>query len=234
MSKALITGGSRGLGKSIADALALKGWSCTLVARDEPKLKDTISKLKDPKQHNYVPLDLSKPELIEDAIGPLFIGKDYHLLVNCAGKTDRSLVVNTSITELQSVINTNLTSSLILSKLAAKAMMRRKINGSIINIASVLAERPMVGSVAYVTSKAGMVGMTKALALELTRSKIRCNAILPGLMETDMGEMVNSKLFDQLLQGDVKKDVVDLVMFLVEHESITGSTLTVDNGFTVR
>jgi len=207
----LITGGSRGIGLSIATAFARNAYRCTLVSRSEESLKEAVSHLDDvsrtasttsavepPTTHSFIAGDISSNSFWSSSgIGTyLPMGRDHankiNVLVNCAGLTQTRLFQQTDTEEIERILDTNLRSVLV----GTRFLLRNRyfharvndgaINCSIINVASLLATHGGHGAVVYAASKAGVLGFTRALSTELGRQGIRVNAIVPGYVETDM------------------------------------------------
>lgn len=198
----IVTGGSRGIGYAIAKTFASLGASCILIGRQESTLKDAVAGLSTSTSasHEYIQGDISQadfwsnlslptPEQADSSRKP----KDRRIdvLVNAAGITHSSLLLRTTETQINDVIQTNLMGTLWASRAMGKKMLRQTADsrgekGCIINISSLLATHGGAGSAAYAASKAGVTGITRALAAELGGSGIRLNAVLPGYIETDM------------------------------------------------
>lgn len=245
-SHALITGGSQGVGFEIASLLASKGCRITIAARNEKKLAASAellnenNPLEDDLKHDYLSIDLKElPKITENMKTYSDMVKDVNILVNCAGKSQNSLLMTAKDHDIIDVINTNLTSAIILTKYISRLMLRNKNPiKHIVNISSVIGVRPMVGTTSYAASKAGLVGFTKATAVELGRKGIRCNAVLPGLIsDTAIGDAVNKEIYNEgmaILQGVPNlstKDIANTVLYLIANGQVTGEALVVDKGY---
>lgn len=233
--KAIVTGGSKGLGFTLSKQLAQLGSSVTLVARNESLLKEKIQELpilKSCQSHQYVPMDLSHEDY--NKLTPYF--NECSMLINCAGVTNHNLLSKISNEEIISTINLNLITPIMLSKLIMKPMMltasRLKKNPLtdsikiplIVNISSVLglSEYTVPGTSVYSASKAGLNGFTHSLSKEL-RGKIRVNSILPSLIsDTDMGQNANVSI-----DCISKETVVQEVIKVIKDESINGESIVV-------
>ncbi|ODQ77054.1 hypothetical protein BABINDRAFT_42155 [Babjeviella inositovora NRRL Y-12698] len=235
--KAIVTGGSRGIGFQIAHKLAELGANVTLVARNKTLLESQRERLSTsiPGQaHSIISCDLNYPENIPNAFTAAAIN-DTAILVNCAGVTQNLLLLGTSLEEINSLMNTNLVSPIVLSQLLLKPMMRNKF-GHVISISSVLATKGVKGSSVYSSTKGGLVSFTKAMAVEMGPKNIRFNCILPGLISTDMGKTITDLgIYNTPLRhcAITEADIADAVVYLLSSEVITGQCITIDNGFTV-
>lgn len=173
-------------------------------------------------------------QLVEDVVKEF--GK-LDIVVNNAGITRDGLLMRMNEEQWDAVMNTNLKSVFNVTKTATKHMMRAKI-GSIINITSVVGIKGNAGQANYAASKAGIIGFTKSVALELGSRNIRCNAVAPGFIETEMTGELDQKVVDEwrkaipLKRGGTPEDVANCVAFLASDQSayITGQVLQVDGG----
>ncbi|KAG7887294.1 hypothetical protein KL925_004645 [Ogataea polymorpha] len=227
---AFITGGSQGLGYAIARKLGSHGCQLTLLSRNLEILQRRAQELNETyphaKNHDYVAYDLRNPSGLESMVKSHERLKTANILVNCAGISQSSLLMSTPSQEIQDIINVNLTSPLILSKLFVRNMLRLQ-NPNIVNISSVLARDCARGTTAYSVSKSGLNKLTQTLAFEMKSKKVRVNAIMPGLMpETDIGKKVTT--------GAVKlsrlscDDVAEKVLLLIVDPEMTGECVAVE------
>tara|TARA_B100000809_G_scaffold266776_2_gene331469 strand:+ start:11984 stop:12733 length:750 start_codon:yes stop_codon:yes gene_type:complete len=237
---ALITGATRGIGKGIATMFAKQGanvaftYSSSVEAADalEKELSAFGVKVKG-YQSNAANFDAAQ-ELAEAVL------KEFgaiHVLINNAGITKDNLLMRISEQDFDSVIEVNLKSVFNLTKAVVRPMMKQR-SGSIINMSSVVGVQGNAGQTNYAASKAGMLGFTKSVALELGSRNIRCNAIAPGFIETEMTAKLDEKVVDgwrkaiPLKRGGSPDDIANACVFLASDMSayITGQTLNVDGG----
>lgn len=234
---ALVTGASGGIGSAIAKALAERGATIALSGTRNLTLMELIPELKG-EGHIVVPCDLSDAEQV-DALIPTVIEKlgKLDILVNNAGITRDGLVMRMSDDDWSDVLNVNLESAFRLVRAAARPMMKAR-HGRIISITSVVGATGNPGQVNYVASKAGLVGMSKALAQELASRGITVNCVAPGFIASPMTdaltdaqkEEINRKIpAGKMGTGD---DVAAAVAYLASNEAsyVTGQTLHVNGG----
>ena len=236
----LITGASRGIGKSIAEEFVKQG---ATVAFTYLSSEERAKKLEDELTANGgvakgFRSDASKfdeaQELVDNVIEE-FGAID--VLVNNAGITRDTLLMRMSEEQWDEVINTNLKSAFNLTKAVQRPMLKAR-KGSIINMSSVVGVSGNAGQANYAASKAGLIGFTKSVAQELGSRNIRCNAIAPGFIETEMTAALDERVVQEwrnsipLKRGGTPKDVADLTVFLASDMSayITGQTINVCGG----
>jgi NAD(P)-dependent dehydrogenase (short-subunit alcohol dehydrogenase family) len=202
---ALITGGSRGIGLAIAQALSKQNYRCTLISRSESTLKAALSTLEpSAAPHRYIAGSISAadfwstPHFKENGLGKGEDGSKIDVLVNCAGITQSRLFATTPAEDVQHIVDTNLTALMLGTRfllrhkyLSTTSRSRAEAGGKgftprIINVASLLGVSGGYGAVAYAASKAGVLGFTRALAGEYVGHGVRVNAIVPGYVESDM------------------------------------------------
>ena len=234
MKNILITGASRGIGKSIAYYFARKGFNVVGTARSEFKFMDADFK------GTFTPLklDVTDRDSIKDAFSLL---KEKELLpdilVNNAGITADQLFLRMKDDDWDNVLNINLTGTFNITKMFIKQMVKNR-SGKIINISSVSGLMGNAGQVNYSSSKAALSGFTKSLAKEVGSRNITVNSIAPGFIDTDMTEYLDEKAkLDLESQIPLKRmgnasDISELVYFLASDEAsyITGQTISVDGG----
>ena len=237
---AIITGGSRGIGKSICETFAQNGCDVAFTYNNSKdsaealanELNSTGVKAKSYKSDASNFDDATK--LVEDVLNDF--GK-IDILVNNAGIKKDSLLMRMEKSDFDSVINTNLSSVFNLTKASIKTFLKQR-NGSIVNISSVVGVKGNAGQSNYSASKAGIIGFSKSIALELGSRNIRSNVIAPGFIETDMTDSLSEDVINSwkesipLKRGGNPSDVGNACVFLASDLSsyITGQTLHVDGG----
>jgi 3-oxoacyl-[acyl-carrier protein] reductase len=236
---ALITGASRGIGKACAQSLAAAGYKLVLAARALDKLEETAQLTRAIGVETFVvEMDLANSDSITAAIAKAT--KEFSkidILVNNAGITKDGLAVRMKKADWENVINTNLSGSFYVTQQVLQGMMRERW-GRIVNISSVVGEKGNPGQANYVASKAGLIGLTKSLAMELGSRSITVNAVAPGFISTEMTyglpEELKQRMIDEtpLKRMGTPEDVAAAVKFLVSEEAnfITGHVLDVNGG----
>ncbi len=239
--KALITGGSRGIGKSIVEKFVQDGFADVvfIYRSSEAAAKQLAEKLSGDNVNVYaLHADVSDfaqaNEVVNEAIG-LLGGLD--ILVNNAGITRDNLLLRMTEQDFDQVLAANLKSVFNFTKAAIRTMLKQR-SGSIINISSVVGLTGNAGQANYAASKAGIIGFTKSTAKEFASRNIRANVIAPGFIETDMTEALNEEQRSALLENIPLKrigkgeDIANVVKFLASDEAsyITGQVITVDGG----
>jgi 3-oxoacyl-[acyl-carrier protein] reductase len=236
----LITGASRGIGKAIAQKCVAEGAKVafTYMSSDE-KAKQLADELTASGgvakgfKSNAADFDAAQ-KLVDDVIAEF---GTVDVLVNNAGITRDTLLMRMSEEQWDEVINTNLKSAFNLTKAVQRPMLKAR-SGSIINMSSVVGVSGHAGQANYAASKAGMIGFTKSVAQELGSRNIRCNAIAPGFIETEMTAALDEKVVQEwrnsipLKRGGTPEDVANAVLFLGSDMSayVTGQTLHVCGG----
>ena len=237
---ALITGGSRGIGRSICKSFAENGCSVAFTYnRSKEAAEDLVEEIKkyDVKVKSYKSdaSDHDKSvELIDNVISDF---ERIDVLVNNAGITKDNLLMRMSPSDFKDVVNVNLGSVFNLTKSSIKIFLKQK-EGSIINISSIVGIKGNAGQSNYAASKAGIIGFSKSIALELGSRNIRCNVIAPGFIETDMTDSLSEDVLEKwkesipLKRSGKPNDVGNACVFLASDLSsyITGQVLQVDGG----
>jgi len=238
MKTALVTGGSRGIGKAIVELLCEKGYSVAFTYKNS---ENEAKSLAERTGALAIKADSASEDQVAFAVDKVIesFGK-IDCLVNNAGVSSFSLFTDLTLEEWNDTLNVNLTGAFLYSREAARDMIRRK-SGKIINITSIWG---LVGSsceVHYSTSKAGLIGLTKALAKELGPSGITVNAIAPGVIETEMNKQLSEEIMNELkeetplMRNGTALDVAKCVLFLAEESGgfVTGQVLNVSGGFVI-
>ena len=231
----IITGASGGIGNSIVEVLNKAGVNILASGTRIEKLEQLKSKY----NVKILKFDISQNEKIEDFIETATNELDGELdcIVNNAGVTQDNLAIRMSIEEWKKVIDINLTSTFLLSKFAIKKMLKKK-SGKIINITSVVGHTGNLGQSNYTASKAGIIAMSKSLALEYAKKNININCISPGFIKTAMTDKIDEKFKDMIISkipsarlGE-PEDVANAVLFLASDQSnyINGETIHVNGG----
>lgn len=239
---ALVTGASRGIGAAIALRLASEGAHVAVnYAGSEEAAKGVVAAIVEAGgSAQAIRADVSDPsactELVEKVVeehGRLDV------LVNNAGITRDGLIVRMSDEDWDAVIGTNLTGVFSMTRAAAKVMMKAR-SGAIVNVSSVVGITGNAGQANYAAAKAGVIGLTKSVARELAGRKVRCNAVAPGFIETDMTRALNEQQRDAIAGAIAMgrfgsgSDVAAAVAFLASDDAgyVTGQVLAVDGGMT--
>ena len=237
---ALITGASRGIGKGIAVEFAKQGANVAFTfnasveaAKELEKELETYGIKAKGYQSNAANFDAAQ-ELVKQVLVDF---ESLQILINNAGITKDNLLMRISEEDFDKVIEVNLKSVFNLTKAVIRPMMKQR-QGSIINMSSVVGVKGNAGQTNYAASKAGILGFTKSVALELGSRNIRCNAIAPGFIETEMTAKLDQNTVDEwrkaipLKRGGSPEDVANACVFLASDLSgyITGQTLNVDGG----
>ena len=241
--KALVTGGSVGIGKAIAASFVKNGASVAIFATNEEKVKQAVAELEQSKVTStqdiqYFLVDVSKKILVDEAVAALLNKwNDLDILVNNAGITRDGFIIKMTEEEWDEVLNINLKSVFNTCKAVSRQMMKSK-KGKIINISSVVGLIGSAAQVNYAASKAGMIGFSKSLAKELARKNICVNCIAPGYIQTRMTEALTDDVKEKILSSipfnryGTTEDIAQAALFLASNMSdyITGQVLTVDGG----
>ena len=232
----IITGASGGIGNAIVKELYENEANILATGTKKEKLEDLKSRFKNIKILSF---DISQHKQIDEFIDNATkeLGGELNCIVNNAGITKDNLAIRMSFEEWKNVIDTNLTSTFLLSKAAIKKMLKNK-NGKVINITSVVGHTGNLGQANYTAAKAGIVAMSKTLAVEYAKKNINVNCISPGFIKTNMTEKIDSKFKDIIVSkipsarlGE-PDDVANAVLFLASNQSdyINGETLHVNGG----
>jgi 3-oxoacyl-[acyl-carrier protein] reductase len=236
---AVITGASQGIGHACALVLAGAGASVVLGSRNTEKLRAVAAGIEGTGGRAIpLALDVSSPGSVQEAIGEVIkTWSKIDILVNNAGITKDNLLMRMKPEDWETVLKTNLEGPYQCIRAVLPGMVRQRY-GRIINIASVVAQTGNPGQANYVASKAGLIGLTKAVAAEVATRNITVNAVAPGFIETAMTETlpepVRQKILNLIPLGRIGagKDVASAVRFLASEEAgyITGHCLNVNGG----
>ncbi len=234
---AIVTGGSRGIGLAIAASLAEAGATIAVIGRNGERAESAAAGLPG-EGHRGFACDVADSDQVKATVasvreeqGPVAI------LVNNAGITRDNILLRMKDEEFDEVIAANLKGAFNLTRAVARGMMKKR-DGVILNITSVVGLVGNEGQANYAASKAGLVGMTKSVAKELGSRGVRCNALAPGFIRTDMTAELSEEQIEAL-QGQIPlgrlgetNDISGVVRFLVSPAAryITGQVLAVDGG----
>ena len=233
--KIIVTGASGGIGNSIIKSLHENGAKILASGTKIEKLNELKLKFNKIKTLKF---DISQSEKIEEFIESASneLGGSLDCLINNAGITQDNLAIRMSLDEWKKVIDINLTSTFLLSKFAIKKMLKNK-SGKIINITSVVGHTGNLGQANYTASKAGIIAMSKSLAIEYAKKNININCISPGFIKTTMTEKIDEKFKDIIVSkipsGRLgEPDDVANAVLLASNQSnyINGETLHVNGG----
>ena len=232
----IVTGASGGIGNSIVEKLNLSGANILATGTREEKLKELKEKFNNIKTLKF---DISNHEKIEEFIENATneLGGNLDCIVNNAGITKDNLTIIMNMEEWSKVIDINLTSTFLMSKYSIKKMLKNK-SGKIINITSVVGHTGNVGQANYTASKAGIVAMSKSLAIEYAKKNINVNCISPGFISTAMTDKIDEKFKESIISKipasrlGKPEDVANAVVFLASTASdyINGETIHVNGG----
>ena len=230
---ALVTGASRGIGEAIARRLGETGAHVLVAARTLDRVNQIASEIGNA---TGVELDITAPD-VRDRIGALLKERSIDILVNNAGVTEDDLFIRMKPEAWTKVLHTNLDSAFHITQEIVKKMLRARW-GRVINISSVVGLMGNPGQVNYVSSKAALIGFTKALALEIGSRNITVNAIAPGYIQTAMTDAVGEAAREKLTERIAVKrlgttdDIAYATVFLASEQAsyITGTVLNVSGG----
>tara|TARA_A100001388_G_C28612808_1_gene423715 strand:+ start:41 stop:778 length:738 start_codon:yes stop_codon:yes gene_type:complete len=232
----IVTGASGGIGRSIIKKLYENEANLLATGTKVEKLKELKSNFKNLKILSF---DISQNDKIEEFIenASKELGGNIDCIINNAGITQDNLSIRMSINEWNKVIDVNLTSTFLLCKFAIKKMLKNK-SGKIVNITSVVGHTGNLGQANYTASKAGIVAMSKSLAIEYAKKNININCISPGFIRTAMTDKIDEK-FKEIIVSKIPsarlgepEDIANAVLFLASNQSnyINGETLHVNGG----
>ena len=232
----IVTGASGGIGNSIVEKLNQNGANVLATGTRIEKLEEIKAKFNNVK---ILKFDISQHEKIEEFIenATKELGGSLDCIINNAGITKDNLTIRMGFEEWSKVININLTSTFLMCKYSIKKMLKNKF-GKIINITSIVGHTGNVGQANYTASKAGIVAMSKSLAIEYAKKNINVNCISPGFISTAMTDQIDEKFKEKII-GQIPsnrlgkpEDIANAVHFLCSDQSdyINGETLHVNGG----
>ena len=236
---AFVTGASQGIGRATALALAEAGAKVAAAARNTEKLAALVKEISDTGGEALaVTMDVADAAQVKSGFAQVLakFGK-LDILVNNAAITRDTLALRMKIEDWDAVLRTNLTGAHLCTQQALGAMLRQR-SGRIINIASVVAQTGNAGQANYVASKAGLIGLTRAIAVEVASRNITVNAVAPGFTETPMTDVLSQELKEKMKaliplgRMGSDRDVASSIVFLASDEAgyITGQVLDVNGG----
>jgi 3-oxoacyl-[acyl-carrier protein] reductase len=233
---ALVTGGARGIGAASAAAIAAEGWPVGVNYRgDADNARAVAQAIRDAGgRAEAIQADVRDPEAVaglfeeaEERFGPVLV------LVNNAGVRADGLAPQLGDDDWERVLETNLSAAFRATRRALKPMIRARF-GRVINIASVVGPRANAGQANYAASKAGLIGFTRTVAVEVARRGVTVNAVAPGYVETQLTDGVGNGLLEAIPARRPGKaaEIASCVRFLASEDAsyVTGTTLTVDGG----
>src|ERR1700723_588637 len=236
---ALITGASQGIGRAAAIEMAEAGSKVAVAARNVEKLAAVVAEIDSHANEALaVPMDVAHPAQVKTAVQQILakFGR-LDILVNNAAITRDTLALRMKLEDWDAVLKTNLTGAHLCIQQALGAMLKQR-SGRIINLSSVVAETGNAGQANYVASKAGLIGLTRAIAAEIASRNITVNAVAPGFIDTPMTQSLAQELKDKmkslipLARFGSDQDVAAAIAFLASDEAgyITGQVLNVNGG----
>jgi NAD(P)-dependent dehydrogenase (short-subunit alcohol dehydrogenase family) len=242
--RALVTGASSGLGRHFAASLADAGATVIVAARSVGKLADLVGEIEGRGgKAQAVPMDVTDPASVNSGFDAIEAGGGVaDVIVNNAGLAVSRPVLEQTEADWDSVLDTNLKGAWLVAQEAARRLVAAQRAGSIINIASITGERVAGGVVPYCTSKAGVIHLTRAMALELARHRVRVNALAPGYVQTELnrdflaseaGERLKSRIPQRRFGMPEELDGPLLLLASDAGAYITGSVIFADGGHLV-
>jgi len=233
-----VTGASRGIGKAIAARLAAQGATVVAAARGDNATPVVDEIIAAGGRAECIPLDVTEPGASEAAVaGVIERHRRIDILVNNAGIAKDQLMLRMKRDDWDAVLGTNLTAVFVLTQAVLKPMLKQR-GGRIVNISSVVGQGGNAGQANYAASKAGIIGFSKAVALEVASRGITVNVVAPGLIDTDMTRAITESAHEEwaskipLKRLGSPEDVAAAVCFLASDEAsyITGQVLAVNGG----
>jgi 3-oxoacyl-[acyl-carrier protein] reductase len=236
---ALVTGASQGIGRATALALSGAGAKVAVAARNTEKLASLVAEIQAAEGEALaVPMDVADAAQVKNGFGQVLqhFGR-LDILVNNAAITRDTLALRMKLEDWEAVLRTNLTGAHLCIQQALGAMLKQRA-GRIINVTSVVAQTGNAGQANYVTSKAGLIGLTRAIAVEVASRSITVNAVAPGFIETPMTDPLSAELKEKmksmipLARFGKDREIAATIVFLASDEAgyITGQVLDVNGG----
>lgn len=239
----VVTGASRGLGLATLEALVEDGYAVATCSRNvSGELREMMEKYGNEQVlwQSCTVGDEDQEEAFLHSVDDWLGERVLYGLINNAGVAVDGVLATLPTIEIERIVATNLLGSIRLARLVLRRMLTSKTSGRIVNVSSIVGSRGYTGLAAYAASKAGMDGLTRALAREVGRREITVNSVAPGFLETDMSSTLPDRQRQQIIRrtplgrlGQVD-DVVPLIRFLISKDAqfITGQTIIVDGGIT--
>lgn len=237
---AVVTGGGSGIGRAVCSLFAKEGARVIVADIDEKAALNTVEKLSGEK-HQAEKVNVAQSDSVQNLFSK--IQSKFSciptVIVNCAGITRDAFLIDMTEQMFDEVIKINLKGTFLVTQTASKLMIQEKItNGSIVNISSVVGKVGNMGQCNYAASKAGVVALTKSAAKELAKYGIRCNAVMPGFIDTPMVSTVPEKVMDNILKQiplrrkGKPEEIAEVCAFLASCNSsyITGEIIQVSGG----
>jgi len=232
----VVTGGTKGIGAAIGELYAKEGANVVLTGRESAVLNDMQERA--PQNIKYIPLDLEQKNSVEQFLEFLASIECLDVLVNNAGINRIERIENISYENFEAVLNVNLVSPFYICQKAAELMAKQ--GGKIVNIASIWSNITREGRVSYITSKAGIAGLTRGLATDMAKFNVLVNTVSPGFVMTELTqaslneqEMKSMRDMIPMQRMAQPSEIANVVAFLTSDENsyITGQNIVVDGGF---
>ena len=239
----VVTGSTKGIGKEIAKSFAREGATVIITGRSSDLIEEVTKEIQGEgfKADGFC-CDVTNLENVSEIANKILDKyKGVDILINNAGITKDNLLLRMNESDWDEVININLKGVFICTKIFSKVMLKAK-SGKIINISSIIGIKGNIGQANYASSKAGIFGLTKSVALELATRGITANAIAPGYIQTDMTAAMNEKARDAITSKipmqrlGTAQDVAGACLFLASKDAdyITGQTIVIDGGYEIK
>lgn len=236
----LITGSSRGIGAAMAQAFLKAGAKVILNGRHEALSDDLVDQLEQiGGEFHYLQADMAKPDYVAALAKQAWkVYGQVDVLINNAGINRDQLMIGMKEADFDDLLAVNLRGPFLLIKALLKKMYKQR-RGAIINMSSVVGLHGNIGQANYAASKAGLIGLTKTVAREGALRGIRCNAIAPGMVDSDMTAALSDRSKKQIISQiplqrlGQPNEIAQTAMFLAQNDYITGQTIVVDGGMTI-